>query len=75
MGIILLTQHREDNLKTFKELIDEAKDDGDTVEQFVSTLSSHLIYLVQTGNFKLEKEIAEYVIDARSLWDNDGEAE
>jgi hypothetical protein len=57
-------------MTTIEKLILDAKEDGDTLDEFVSTLPAHLTFLVQSGKFKLEKEISEYVVDARSLWHN-----
>jgi hypothetical protein len=53
---------------TIKDLVEDAKIDGDTLEQWVSTLPSHLIFLAQSGNFKAEKATEEYIAEGRILW-------
>jgi hypothetical protein len=54
-----------------KQLAKEAKDDGDTKEQWLSTLRSHLIFMFQQGKLDNDANIDEMVAIAPSHWQND----
>jgi hypothetical protein len=56
------------DLEQLREMAQEAFDDGDTLAEFKSTLTSHLIYLVQAGKFKPERELGDYAAEASKVW-------
>lgn len=54
-----------------KQLAAEAKDDGDTKEQWLSTLSRNLIFMFQQGQLPIGTDINQMMREAPAAWGND----
>lgn len=64
-----MAQRQEVKVDILIELATEAKADGDSLEEWLSTLNSHLILMLQQGRLPQGADINQMVSDAPKAWE------